>query len=300
MSHAGRASARRAAALAVLGAIVMGCLDEPVASVAPTPTRQPEPTPVTTTYQLGTTVWYEGLLLRVDRAVAILDERGGPVEVSIRVENTGPELSDLNAPIRLVVGDTIVEPTRESRVPSVPANGAVGAQMTYELQGIASVDDAVIEIGAEPLHVARVPLTPAAGELVAFEPVTLDLSGTGTAGTLRARLRSGLIRWDLPDWSQELDAGVRALTLTYDATYLGDFPGGFAFTLDTVRLRLPNTAIVEPRPDGHSQSVELIGPGKTKTSLFSRFEIPTGMSGVYRLLLRNGDASSAIAFTIEP
>jgi hypothetical protein len=295
-----RAIARRAAALAAIGAIVAGCLDAPVASVAPTPTREPEPTPVTTTYQLDATVWYAGLVIHVDRAVAVLDERGGPVTVGLRIENAGLEPSDLNAPIRLVVGDTIVEPTRESTVPSVPATGTVGASITFELQGVASVDDAIVEIGAEPLHVARVPLTAEGGEPVLLEPVTPDLSGTGTAGSLRIRLRAGLIRSDLPDWSQELDASLQALTLTYDVTYLGDFPGGFAFTVENVALRLPTGEIVKPRSDGHSQSVELIGAGKTKTGLFSRFEIPTGLPGLYRLQLLNGTVKSSIPFTIEP
>ena len=49
-----------------------------------------------------------------------------------------------------------------------------------------------------------------------------------------------MLRWDLPDWSQELDASLEALTLTYDVTYTGDFAGGFAFTGDNVALRLPD------------------------------------------------------------
>lgn len=291
-------TARRIAALLLAGATLAGCLDTPAASAVPTPTRAPEPTPRTTTYALGATAWYEGLLVHVDRAVATLDQRGGLVEVLLRVENPGIEPADLNGPILLLVDDAPVEPTRESRVPTVPANGIVGALMTYELQGIPSVDGASVQVGEDPQHVARVPLLATTGDPILLEPVTLAVSGAASAVDLRIRLRAGVLRWDLPDWSQELVAGLQALTLTYDVTYTGDFAGGFAFTRDNVALRLPDGSIVKPRRDGHSQSVELIGAKRTKTGLFSRFEIPTGTTGQLRLLVRNGSTERAIPFTI--
>lgn len=283
--------------LAVAAATLAGC-DSGPASAAPTPTRVPEPTPVTTRYELGTTVWYEGLVLRFDRATAILDDRGGPVDVIVRVQNPAVEAVDLSAPIRLVVGGQTIEPTRESRVATVPAGGQVGAVMRYELQGITSVDEAVVQVGLDPQHLALVPLTPAAGEPVVFEPVVLELSGTGTAGDLKINLKRGELRWDLPDWSQQLAADLQALTLTYNVSYLGEFAGGFAFTGENVYLRLPDDSIVNPRRDGHSQSVELIGAQKTRDGLFSRFEIPAGMTGKFALFVKNGDARTGIVFTI--
>jgi hypothetical protein len=293
------APARRILAILFIAAATAGCLDAPAQSAAPTPTRIPEPTPTITTYQLGTTVWYEGLLVRVDRAVAKLDEHGGQVEVHLRIENESDESTEVNGAIRLLVGEAAVEPTRESRVPTVPANGWVGALMTYDLQEVPSVDDAVVLVGADPLHVARIPLTEAGGAPIVLEPIPLKLSGRGTAGDLRITLRSGLLRWDLPDWSQELPGGLQALTVTYDATYLGDFTGGFAFTRDNVALRLPSGAVIGPRRDGHSQSIELIGAGKTRAGMFSRFEIPTGMTGRFTLFSVNGAVRTGIPFTIE-
>jgi hypothetical protein len=292
----------RLVALGVATTLLAGCIDAPAPTVAPTPTPTPEPTPTTTTYQLGSTIWYEGLILHVDDAVATLDERGGPVEVRIRVENPGDDEGELDGRIRLLVdatsNDPPVEATRESKVPSVPAHGFVGALMTYELQGIRSVDKGVLLIGEDVNHVARIPLTPAGGDLVDFEPVVLPLSGAGNAGDLRLTLRGAVRRWDLPDWSQELVASLDALTLTYDVTYQGTFSGGFAFTGDNVRLRLPNGTVIGPRRDGHSQSIELIGAGKTKRALFSRFEIPTGMTGRFGLIVHSGKASKTIAFNL--
>lgn len=289
---------RRLGALVLLGATLAACLDAPVATPIPTPTRQPDPTPVTTTYDLRASVWYEGLVLQVDSAVAVLDARGGPVEVHLRIDNAQEEPGELDGQIRLVVAGTPIEATRESVVPTVPAKGSVGVVLTYELQGIASIDEAVLEVGDEPLHVARVPMTPAAGETLAFEPITFALEGAATAGSTRVTLRSGLLRWDLPDWSQELAAGLQALTVTYDVTYAGDFGGGLAFTGDSIGLRLPDGKEITYRADGRSQSIELIGPRKTKRNLFSRFEIPAGVPGKYAFLVRSGSTEKAITFTI--
>jgi len=292
----GRVPAILAAGL--LAATLGGCLDGPAATSLPTPTRAPDPTPVVTAYELGVTAWYEGLLVHVDRAVATLDARGGPVEVSLRVENPGTDDGELDGGIRLAIGGTVFEPTRDSTVPLIPALGVVSVRMTYDLQAVASADRAILEIGDTPQHVALVPFTPDAGGPALFEPQSLDLSGAATAVDLRVALRGGLLRWDLPDWSQELDASLQALTLTYDATYTGTFAGGFAFTGDNIALRLPDGTIVLPRRDGHSQSIELIGPKKTKKGLFTRFEIPAGMTGEFSLLVRNGSTEKAIKFTI--
>jgi hypothetical protein len=285
-------------AIGALGVLVAGCLDAPVASLAPSPTPVPEPTPITTTYDLETTVWYAGLELTFGRAVAELDAFGGPVTVGVRIENPSADQVDLNAPIRLALGDVVVEPTRESRIPTIPGAGAVTVQLEYDVRDTPTVDAAVITVGADPLHIARVPFTEAGGDAVVFEPIVFTLRGTGTGGSLRVTLRSGELRWDLPDWSQELDDSSVALTLHYDVTYTGNFPGGFAFTRDNVELRLPDGKRVEPRADGRSQSIELIGPGKTKRGLFSRFEIPSGLRGEFRLIVIDGSKQRSIAFTI--
>jgi hypothetical protein len=292
---------RRVAWLVVVAVAVLtlaACGDDGP-SIAPTSPPTPEPTAKVTTYQLGTTVWYEGLEIEVVSVTSTLDARGGPVEVLLRMKNPTSEDSSLDGAVTLLVGTVRADPTRESEVPDVPANGSAAATLTYELQGIASIDLAKLEIGAGPLHVASVPMTPFAGVAVVFEPQELALHGSGASGTLKLTLKSGVLRSDLPDWSQELDAGLQALTVTYDATFTGDFSGGFAFTGDNVALKLPNGTVVSARRDGHSQSVELIGAKKTKTGLSSRFEIPAGMTGQFNLIVRNGtNGVKAIPFTI--
>ncbi len=282
-----------------LAVIVLAACEAPAASVAPTPTRAPDPTPLETVYPLGIDVWYEGLVLHMDRATALLGASGGTVDVAFRIENPGPEASDLDARMLLVVGGDRVEPTSESHIPTTPAGETTLALLTFELQEIGSARDGVLEIGADPEHVARVPFGPEGGEPLTFEPVEFAIKGANTAGNLRLSLRRALVRWDLPDWSQQLSEDLRAVIVTYDATYTGTFTGGFPFTASNVALRLPNGKVVEPRKDGHSQSIELIGPRKTKKNLFSRFEIPADAVGQFQLLVRSGSAVKGIRFTIE-
>jgi hypothetical protein len=148
--------------------------------------------------------------------------------------------------------------------------------------------------------VAKVPLGPDGGEPVTFEPRRLQLGGNATANDLKVTIRGGVLREDLPDWSQELVASLAALTITYDVTYAGSFAGGFAFTGDNVWLQLPNGDRIRARHDGHSQSVELIGAKKTKKGLFSRFEVPVdALGGDFRLIVDNG-AEKAIPIKLQP
>jgi len=290
---------RRAGACLAISVLFAACTTTSP-SIAPITTSEPEPTPSVTVYDLGATVYYEGLQVKIDTATATLDSGGGPVAVTIRLQNPTGDVGQLDAPIQLVIGSTHVSPNQDSEVPLVPPNGSMPVTLTYDVQGISSVDLATIEIGTAPDHVAKVPLTARAGEtLTTFDPVELALSGAGTAVDMKITLHSGEIRWDLPDWSEELDARLAVLTLTYDVSYIGSFAGGFAFTGDNVALRLPDGTIVEPRRDGHSQSVELVGPHKTKKGLFSRFEIPTDLKGKCQLLVRNAGTQKTITFTIQ-
>jgi len=278
--------------------LAAGCVDQPVGSARPTATIAPEPTPVSQTYALGTQVWYEGLVITFDRVTSLLDIRGGTVSLLVGVANPNEDPAALDGGISLAIGDVHVDTTRDSAIPEVPGNGSVATVLTFELQSIASIDDAVFEVGRAPDHIARVPVTPAAGKAVTFEPQAFGLKGSGQASTLKVVLKRGLLRWDLPDWTQELNANRAVLTVTYDVTYTGDFAGGFAFTGGNVVLKLPDGTVVSARKDGHSQSVELVGAHKTKKGLFSRFEIPSGLTGTFTLLVRSSGVEKSIKFTL--
>ncbi len=237
----------RASAVLLVAVLAAGCADQPIGSAAPTATPVPEPTPVSLTYELGTQVWYEGLVVTFDRVTSLLDVRGGTVSLLVAVANPNDDPVVLDGGVSLAVGDERIEATRDSAIPEVPGKGSVATVLTFELQSIASIDVAAFELGHAPDHVARVPVTPAGGNAVTFEPMALALKGSAQASTLKLALKSGLVRWDLPDWTQELNANLEVLTLTYDVTYTGDFGGGLAFTGDNIALRLPDGTVVSAR-----------------------------------------------------
>ncbi|MEW5991860.1 MAG: hypothetical protein AB1736_11025 [Chloroflexota bacterium] len=298
MSGPGRR--RPVAFAAALALALAGCLtDAPVPTPGPSPSVEPEPTPVVTTYRLGTTAWYGGLVLTFGTATATLDAKGGPVEVKVRFDNPGQADARLGGPIRLVAGDAVAEPTRETVLPLVPAEGSADALVTFEVDGTFDVVVAAIRVGRDSEHQAIVPLVagPEAPP-VTLEPLMLDVTGTGTAGAIVAELVGVELRADLPDWGQELPREVMALTVTYHATFRSDFVGGAAFTTDNVRLVLPDGTRIAPRRDGHSHRIALLRPNR-RNIIATRFEVPAPGDGRYELAVSDGSATVGLAFVIE-
>lgn len=285
-----------------LGLVVAlsGCVG-PTASPSPS-AAAPDvgPTPFVTDFELGTTVWVDGFVVTVHGAIARLDAKGGPVLVLVRIENPGTDAATLDVPVRLTASGAAFELAHGTALPEIPGGAVAELTLEFEVVGRATIADGVLRIGRTEDHQVQVPFGPGAVQVLTLEPQALDLTGTATAGSLRLVLHRGVIRWDLPDWHTELPNATETLTLTYDATYTGAFAGGFAFTADSVGLRLPDGTIVAPRRDGHSQSIELLGPNQTLLGLQSRFEIPTGMTGALALVVRDGATQKAIPFTIGP
>ncbi|HXI46698.1 MAG TPA: hypothetical protein VNH13_10385 [Candidatus Acidoferrales bacterium] len=287
---------RRSVAVLLVALLVAACgPDAPGAS--PTPTPAPFPTPTVTLYGLNTTVWYAGLVLTFTTATAELDERGGTVALAGRVANPGTDDRTFNIPLRITAGAQGFELSRGQQVAPIPAGGLVAFALTFDVIGRSNVDDAILRVGPSTEHQALVPFESGTTPTVALQPVTLKVKGTANAADLRVVLRTGELRWDLPDWADELPNPSAAITLTYGATYRGTFQGGLAFTGDNVSLQLPDGTVVEERADGRSQTIGLILPGRTLAAT-SRFEVPSGMTGRFVLIVRNGSAHATIAFTV--
>jgi hypothetical protein len=288
---------RRLAAVLLVGALLAACgPDEPTASASPS--AVPKPTPTTTTYRLGTAVWYAGLVMTFGTATAVLDEHGGTVAVETTIENRGSDDQTLGASIRIVAGGKAFEPTRDSVLPTLAAGATAYTTLHYDVVGLGTVDDAVLQVGAPGEHHGVVPFVAGSVAPVTLQPVAVAASGTGNAASLRLTVRSAELRWDLPDWAAELPSGIAALTVSYDVTYRGTFSGGFAFTGANVALRLPDGSIVRARDDGRSQSLALLLPGRIVRGLATRFEIPAGVPGSYALLVENGSARATIPLAI--
>lgn len=298
-----RAAARRHSRLALLAlvpAIAVGACGptEPAGSAGST--EPPLPTPAVTRYELNTTVWYAGMILDFGSATTIFDPTGGTVTLLLRISNPGSDDRTFDTPIRITAAGQGFDPVSGTEPPLVPAGAAVDELISFDIPGRPSVDDAVIRIGASEANQAIVPFGRGPVKPATLEPVTLAVKGTANAADLRVTIRTGELRWDLPDWAQELPVNTAALTVTYDATYRGTFEGGLAFSADNVSLILPDGTTVKPRKDGRSQSVALLLPGKTQAGLLSRFEVPSGLSGTYTLRIANGSTRGQVQIALPP
>ncbi len=283
----------------IVAIVLAGCLGDS-ATPSPSPTPAALQTAVVTTYPLETTVWVEGLVVTVHYATASLDVKGGPVTVSMRIANPGSEPASLSVPPRLAASGAVFTVVSGTVLPEVVAGASEEISLVFDVEGRSSIEDGVLRIGRPGDHQAKIPFTRGAVPALTLEPQPGVLSAAVTAGDLRLALRHREVRWDLPDWYQELPMTTEALTLIYDVTYVGTFTGGFAFTGANVVLRLPNGTLVGPRQDGHSQSLVVIGAGKTARSLTSRFEIPTGTTGTIGLVISDGLVRQTATFKIGP
>jgi hypothetical protein len=283
----------------ILVAALAGCSSE-TTTPSPSPTPAPLPTPVLTTYSLETTSWVEGLVVTVHGASASLDTKGGPVTVTMLIDNPGSTVAALDVPIRLTASGYVYNVVSGTVLPEVKAGGSAEVSLVFEVESHSSIDDGVLRIGRPGDHQVQIPFTAGPIPMLTLKPEPASLSGAVTAGGIRLALRRREVRWDLPDWYQELPVTSEVLTVTYDVTYVGTFSGGFAFTGANVRLRLPNGTLVASRKDGHSQSVVLVGAGRTAKGLISRFEIPTGTSGTLGILVLDGSIHRLVTFKIAP
>lgn len=287
-------------ALAVaLTTAISGCFADVTLPPA-TPTPAPIATPVITFYRIDTTVWVEGFVVMVRSATASLDAKGGTVTVDLGVANPGTDTATLDAPMDLTAGDNTFELVNGTEQPEIPAGAQVDLKVAFDVIGQSTIDNGILRIGRPRDHRVAVPLRIDRAIPVTLEPETAGLKGGVTSGSLKVALRHREVRWDLGDWYLELPLATEALTLTYDVSYVGNFAGGYAFTGDNIALRLPDGTLVSPRPDGHSQSIVLIGLHKTVKSLFSRFEIPSGLTGKFALIVTDGSTHKAATFRIGP
>jgi hypothetical protein len=285
----------------VLAVLLAGSLAGCLGAASPEPTLEPilaGPSPTVTNYTIGTTAWIDGFVVNVANATASLDPKGGTLTVQAQVTNAGSDDATLDVPIVVTAGDATFQLTHGTEPPDVPAGSIASLTLSFDVIGRGNVDDGIIRIGREGAHRAAIPLRPNSTEFVSLQPITAPLAGATRSPSFRVVIHERELRWDLPDFHDEVPIQSQLLTLTYDVTYTGTFVGGIAFTGDNVQLRLPDGTKLSPRADGHSQSIELIGAGKTVRGLTSRFEIPDGLTGKFALLILDGSSVKAIAFTI--
>jgi hypothetical protein len=278
---------------------------DPQAAAAQAAAQEPQGTPASqestaTTVEVGQTAWFAGFKVTLGTATAEIDPgRGGDVTIEATFENTGDETASLDATLNLTSAGENALQGFGMDIPSVPGGSTGKGTFAFHVEDSFSFDDAVLTLGQPANQQAVLPLTAMAGEAVTLEPVAVTATGSGTADTLRIDLSGGEYRADQPWNHGQMKKGSFVLTLAYDASFLKEFAGGFAFTGENVALRLPDGTTVDEIQDGESQSNELIGSKSTLKDLYSRFEIEDPAAGDYALLIRSFDnTEDEIPFSI--
>jgi hypothetical protein len=279
-----------------LSLALAACDSAPAPSASPS--EAPIPTPTVTTYTLGTSVWYAGLQITFTTATAVLTQYGGTLTVHVQFQNPGTDDASLSAPIQVVLPTARLDPEHGTELPDVLPGGTSELDLRFDVVGQGSVDGATIVVGQAADNQATVPLTQPS-KAVSLTPVSIKIPGSIRATDLRVVTRRGELRWDLPDWNDELPAGHAVLTVTYDAVDEGTFSGGIPFTADNVALTLPDGSTIKPRDDGHSQSNVVLLPAKAQHGLSSRFELPAVEHGRYAFVITYGSARASVTFTIN-
>lgn len=235
--------------------------------------------------------WHAGWKVSLGDA-SLAEDDFGTVAVTIDAvfENLSAQQGTFNSRLALTSGGiAYADESSENDLPNVPGGltgrGVIGIQVDDGF----SFDDAVLIVGNPDNNQALVPLTAGAGTLVSLEPREIAASGTASAGPLSFTVERAELRADLPDWSDEMPAGMLAMTVYFSATVGTGIPiGEGVLQGQHVALRLPDGTSVAVRSDGRSGVNELLQgkEGTTISDLSVRFEVNDPPEGAYAFIIR--------------
>ena len=240
------------------------------------------PEPVT--IEVGKSFWHAGW--KVD----VVDATYTPADpslfseatVTLRVvfNNLGAAATRFNSTIALTAGgQAYADDPGQNDWPDVPGRLSANGAIVIPVEEPFSFDDAVLIVGNANNNQATVPLG-SAGEFVSLQPVVFEVAGEAIAADrLRMEITGAEIRADIPEKHDEAEAGRLALTLDVVATFLSDFPGGYALTHANFALRLPDGNAVAP----DDAPIKLLR-GRLD-GLRVRFLVPSPASGDYALVV---------------
>ncbi len=272
-------------------------------TAAPLDTEQPTATapsaPEDVTIDVAKEAWFAGFHVTFGSATLEHKNGRGTVRIEAMFENTGDDSARLDATISLESAGETANEAFDMDIPGVAGFGKSKGLFAFSVKDTFSFDDAVLTLGLPTNQQAIIPLKGGADAAVSLEPSQLTLSGSATAGDLKLDVTSGELRADSPWKHGQQKKGTLILTIGYNATFDSDFAGGFAFTGENVRLKLPDGSLAAAIGDGQSQSIELISAHTTKKDLLTRFEIEDPAEGTYTFVVVDGDATGEASFTID-
>ncbi len=235
------------------------------------------------TVPVSKTFLYAGFKVNV-KSAALRNGRsqyGGPaapvVSLTANFENVGADRARFSAETVLEsAGRNHFETGDGQDIPEVPGGANQDGTIVIIVDPTFRFDDAVLVVGKADTNQARVPLGKT-GELVAYEPRAVPVTARLSTVSLNIDVRGGELRADVPHYHRQVDAGRRALELSYTASL-----SGCQFVKYDLTLGLP---------DGTTADA-IDGAEAGKTDNFSVFLVSDHPAGAYTLKLR-GEAKGS-------
>ena len=252
----------------------------------------PTSAPSTDSITIEQDFWHAGWRVTLGEATLGPDEQGvRTVAIDVTFENLGNSPSTFNSVLALTSGGSgFGDKGSAHELPNVPAGLSGKGVFAIRVDDEFTLDDATLIIGNPDNNRAVVPIGPdSPDDLVSLEPLQIAVSGSATAGPVAFTVTGVEVRADLPDWSNEVEEGHLALTVSFEVSVGEGIPiGEGVFQSANVALILPDGTAVAVRSDGRSGVNELLQgkEGTTIQDLSVRFIVDAPAEGQYTFLVR--------------
>jgi hypothetical protein len=252
----------------------------------------PTSAPATDSMAIDQDVWHAGWKVSLGTATLETDSIGVRiVSIDAVFENLSTSTSSFNSQIAFVSGGNAYSDTAlEHELPRVPGGLTGTGIIAIQVDDDFTLDDATLIIGNPDNNQVTVPIGPdSPDELVTLEPIDIPASGSADAGPIAFSVTGVEVRADLPDWSDEVEAGKLALTVSFEVTPASGIPiGNGVLQSDNVALRVPDGSALAVRTDGRSGVNELLQgrEGTLISDLSARFIIDQPAAGTYAFIVR--------------
>jgi hypothetical protein len=261
-----------------------GLSSDPGATSTTTVASSPK---TTARVDINKVVWFAGFKLTVKSATLKSDPDSGTgtVDLAATFNNQGSDPVRFDGQINLHWGES-TDKFDITTLPTVAPGASSDATLGFSVDDRFAFDGALVTVGATDHHQAVVPLG-SIGPFIDLAPIRLAVTGSVSAGDLKANVTGGELRADVARSHLELDRTQEALFLSFDIGWTGS--SNYALGRDNFALFLPSGSQVT----ADEAPIDGLKPGATRTNETVRFTVPEPARGIYALMLRDPTANRA-------
>lgn len=244
------------------------------------------------TFAIDQSFWHSGFAVTLESGMVeaqrdTLDEVTGLVlTLAGTFENLGDTPTWFAPEMAVVQGDTAFPFNQFGEVQEVPSGLVGDGELSFPVDESFDPDQAVLVVGGADQARAEVPLGEGAGDLVDLPPQDVDVAGTLSIALLDLEVVGGELRWDIPSRHDQVEAGMRALTLSLSATSRKS--GNWQVFADWFALTTPDGTSV-PADGAELGSLPGNDAGVTTEGLSLRFILDEDATGDYILQMVPAD-----------